>query len=103
LRSLRTKNVRVLSDLFHMNIEEPDISAALREAGPLVGHVHFADSNRRAIGMGHTDAASIVAALRDIGYTGYLSAEILPLPDSATAARQTIESFQRLVRVNSDR
>ena len=103
LRTLRTKNVRILSDLFHMNIEEPDIPAALREAGQLVGHVHFADSNRRAMGFGHTDATPIVAALRDIGYTGYLSAEILPLPDSVAAARQTIESFQHFVRVNSDR
>ena len=99
LGTLRTKNVRILSDLFHMNIEEPDIAAALREAGPLVGHVHFADSNRRAIGFGHTDIAPIVAALRDIGYAGYLSAEILPMPDSATAARRTMESFRQAMTV----
>ena len=96
LRTLRTKNVRILCDLFHMNIEEPDIAAALREAGPLVGHVHFADSNRRAIGLGHTDTRPIVAALRDIGYEGCLSAEIIPLPDSDTAAKQTIGSFRKI-------
>ncbi|MEO7319699.1 MAG: sugar phosphate isomerase/epimerase family protein [Chthoniobacteraceae bacterium] len=95
LRTLRTKNVRILSDLFHMNIEEPDIAAALREAGDLVGHVHFADSNRHAVGFGHIDVGTIAAALRDICYTGYLSAEILPLPDPLTAARQTIESYRR--------
>ena len=95
LRTLRGTNVRILSDLFHMNIEESDIAAALREAGELVGHIHFADSNRRAIGFGHTDIAPIVSALHDIGYNGYLSAEILPLPDSATAALRTIESFHR--------
>ena len=95
LRTLRTRNVRILSDLFHMNIEEPDIAAALREAGELVGHVHFADSNRRAIGFGHTDVAPIIAALREINYQGYLSAEILPLPDSASATQKTMESFRR--------
>ena len=95
LRTLRTKNVRILADLFHMNIEETDIAAALREAGDLVGHIHFADSNRRAIGCGHTDVAPAIVALREIGYAGYLSGEILPLPDSATAARQTMESFRR--------
>lgn len=94
LRTLRTNNIRILSDLFHMNIEESDIADALRDAGSLVGHIHFADSNRRAIGLGHTDVAPIIGALRDIGYEGYLSAEIIPLPDSATAARQTIESFR---------
>jgi sugar phosphate isomerase/epimerase len=77
-----------------MNIEEADPAAALREAGTLVGHVHFADSNRRAVGLGHTEIEPIISALREIDYTGYLSAEILPLPDAATAARQTMESFR---------
>ena len=48
-------------------------------------------------GFGHTAVPPVVAALREIGYAGYLSAEILPLPDSATAARQTIASFRRAV------
>ena len=90
-------NVRLLCDLYHMNIEEADLAASLRATGPRVGHVHFADSNRHAIGFGHTNAAPIIAALRDIGYAGYLSAEILPLPDSDTAAAKTMESFRRLV------
>jgi sugar phosphate isomerase/epimerase len=97
LRTLKTQNVRLLCDLFHMAIEEADPAAALRACGPLVGYVHFADSNRRAIGMGHTAIAPIVAALRDIGYKGYLSAEIVPLPDSDAAARQTIGSFRATV------
>jgi sugar phosphate isomerase/epimerase len=94
LRTLTTSNVKLLADLFHMNIEEADPGMALREAGEFVGHVHFADSNRRAIGLGHTDMAPIMEALREIGYSGYLSAEIVPLPDSDTAAKQTIESFR---------
>jgi sugar phosphate isomerase/epimerase len=95
LRTLRTRNVRILADLFHMNIEESEIAAALREAGTLVGHVHFADSNRQAVGFGHTPIAPIIAALREIGYNGYLSAEILPLPDTLGAARQTIDAFRK--------
>lgn len=96
LGQLRTRNLRLLCDLFHMNIEEADIAAALRTAGPRVGHVHFADTNRRAIGLGHLDLAPIVTALQEIGYAGYISAEVLPLPDAATAASKTIESFRTL-------
>ena len=95
LGTLRTRNVRILADLYHMNIEETTLAGALIEAGSLVGHVHFADSNRRAIGFGHTDVAPIIAALRRIGYAGYLSAEIIPLPDDAAAARQTIASVRQ--------
>lgn len=95
LRGLGTRDVLVLADLFHMNIEEGDVASALREAGDRVGHVHFADSNRRAVGFGHTDMAPIVAVLREIGYAGYLSAEILPSPDSVAAARQTMVAFRK--------
>ncbi|HVY71834.1 MAG TPA: sugar phosphate isomerase/epimerase family protein [Verrucomicrobiae bacterium] len=95
LRELRAPNLRILADLYHMNIEEANLATALREAGPLVGHIHFVDSNRLAVDSGHTDIPPVIAALRAIGYTGYLSAEALPLPDSITAARQTIEAFRR--------
>jgi sugar phosphate isomerase/epimerase len=98
LRTLKTRGVRLLCDLFHMNIEEADIAGALRECGKLVGHVHFADSNRRAVGLGHTAIEPIIAALREIGYQGYLSAEVLPQPDANAAAKRTIESLRRFVR-----
>jgi sugar phosphate isomerase/epimerase len=91
------KNVRLLADLFHMNIEERDLAEALREAGGHVAHVHFADSNRQAMGYGHIVPERVIAALREIGYSGYLSAEILPLPDPGTAARQTLASIRSVL------
>ena len=95
LRSLSTKNVRLLADLFHMNIEEVDIAAAIRAGGSLIGHVHFVDSNRRPAGLGHIDYGPIAQALKEIGYNGFASAEALPYPDSDGAARQTISAFRR--------
>ncbi|MBX3436847.1 MAG: sugar phosphate isomerase/epimerase, partial [Planctomycetaceae bacterium] len=96
LESLETDNVRLLADLFHMNIEEVDIADAIRAGGPHIGHVHFVDSNRRPAGCGHIDYAPIAAALKDINYSGYLSAEALPWPDPAAAARQTIDKFREI-------
>ena len=52
LKHLRAQNVKLLCDLFHMNIEESSVADALRLAGPRLGHIHFADSNRRAVGFG---------------------------------------------------
>ena len=105
IEKLSTKNVVLLADLFHMNIEERDIAAALLDAEsitaerrggwPVVGHVHFADSNRRAPGFGHTDFAPIAAALREINYDGYISAEVLPWPDAEAAAAQTMTAFRQ--------
>ena len=95
LRSLRQPAVKLLADLFHMNIEERDIAAALKASAKHVGHVHLADSNRWAAGFGHTDFAPIAQTLRDIGYAGYLSAEVLPLPDAEAAAEQTMTAFRQ--------
>jgi sugar phosphate isomerase/epimerase len=96
LTGIAARNVKLLADLFHMNMEESDVPGALRAAGRYVGHVHFADSNRKAAGLGHTDFAAVVRALREVKYDGYLSAEVFPLPDSDGAAKQTIESFRRV-------
>ena len=95
LRPLRAQNIQLLCDLFHMNIEESDIAAALRLAGNKLGHVHFVDSNRLAPGFGHTDIAPIAQTLREIGYSGYVSAEVLPSPDGDAAARQFMISFRK--------
>jgi sugar phosphate isomerase/epimerase len=98
LNRLTTRNVKLLADLFHMNIEEKSLLEAIHFAGPTIGHIHFVDSNRLAAGRGHTDLATVVTALHDIGYEGYLSAEALPYPDSEAAARQTMDAFNRFVR-----
>jgi sugar phosphate isomerase/epimerase len=98
LQTLSTKNVRLLADLFHMNIEESDMAAALRADGRHIGHVHFVDSNRHPAGLGHIDYAPVVRALADIGYAGYASAEALPYPDPDAAARQTMQAFRKLFR-----
>jgi sugar phosphate isomerase/epimerase len=95
VHSLSTKNVRLLADLYHMNIEEADLAVALREAADLLDHVHLADSNRRPAGNGHTDLRAIADALRGIRYDGYLSAECLPWPDPDSAAQQTMRAFRR--------
>ena len=92
-----SSNVKLLADLFHMNIEEANLAEALRTAAPFVGHVHFVDSNRHAAGAGHIDFEPIVSALREAGYNGYLSAECHPFPDSDRAAAQTMEAFKRHV------
>jgi sugar phosphate isomerase/epimerase len=98
LQSLKSANVKLLADLFHMNIEEADSAASLRATAGYVGHIHFVDSNRRPAGFGHIDYARIAVALRDIQYGGFLSAEAFAYPDSDAAAAQTIETFRRFFR-----
>ncbi len=98
LESLKTKNVKLLADLFHMNIEEADLAQSITEASSHIGHIHFADSNRKAIGLGHTEMDSVARAIQSINYSGYISAEAFPEPSSDEAALQTIQSFKKYFR-----
>lgn len=86
--------IALLADLFHMNIEEADVAAALAAAGPRLGHVHFVDSNRRPAGCGHLSYGPIAAALRAAGYRGWASVEAFPYPDPEAAARRSLHSYR---------
>jgi sugar phosphate isomerase/epimerase len=87
-------HIKLLADLFHMNIEEENLSQSILSNHKHIGHVHFADSNRRPVGMGHTAMKSIADALKQISYSGYVSAEAFPFPNPDAAAEQTIRSFR---------
>ena len=97
MATIARPNVKIMPDVFHMNIEDVSITGSFEQAGKLVGYVHFADSNRLAPGQGHLDFPAIVACLRRIGYDGYTTVEILPSPDPDTAARQAIEYLRPLI------
>ena len=67
--------VKLVADTYHMNIEEDDPPAAVRAAGPLIGHVQLGDSARWQPGTGHFDFAATVGALHDVGFDGWLALE----------------------------
>lgn len=79
-------NVKIVADVFHMALEEADSPAAIRQFGPLIGHVHLADHNRRLPGQGMTDFAALAAALKDVGYSGWAAYETGDPGDNAVRA-----------------
>ncbi len=94
---LGRSNVKIMPDVFHMNIEESSIEASLSAFRDYIAYVHFADSNRLAPGMGHLNFPNIIAVLMAIGYNGYLTAEILPHPDPDTAAARAAAYLRGLI------
>ncbi len=75
VRALGSKSVRLMSDVFHMHIEEPNSPATLRQVGDSIGHVHLADNTRKEPGSGDIDFRAIMQALKDVGFTGYMAFE----------------------------
>lgn len=70
VRAVDRPNVKVMLDTFHMNIEEESLPAAIRQAGPLLGHFHAGEANRRPPRPGRMPWTEMGEALREIGYTG---------------------------------
>jgi 5-keto-L-gluconate epimerase len=98
LEQVDAKNVGLLLDTFHMNIEEVSLEHSIRQCGDRIFHVHLADSNRWHPGGGHLDFRPVLAGLEEAGYAGYLSGEFLPVPDGRTAA----ERFVAYMRPSQD-
>ncbi len=88
LARAKIPNLKLMPDVFHMNIEDVTIGGELAKHIADVAYIHFADSNRRAPGWGHTDFAEIFRSLAGAGYEGWCSVEIFPIPDPDAAARQ---------------
>jgi len=94
MKKVGAPNMALMPDLFHMNIEDRSLGGVLEQYAEHVAYVHFADSNRLAPGQGHTDFQDVFDALERFGYDGWISVEILPVPDPDTAARRAIEHLK---------
>lgn len=68
-------NVGALFDTFHANIEEKDIAAGIRTVARHLKHVHTCENDRGTPGSGHVEWDAVFAALREVGYDGWLTIE----------------------------
>lgn len=75
-RCVESPNCKLLADVFHMNIEEDDIPAAIRAAKGKIGHFHVSEPNRK---IPHPASRicwpEIGKALRETGYGGSVTIE----------------------------
>ena len=84
------KGMKIMADFFHMGLEEPDIPAAIKGAKDWIAHIHLSDHPRILPGYGHSDFKAGFAALKEIGYTGYMALECgVPDPDAEGALIKT--------------
>jgi sugar phosphate isomerase/epimerase len=100
LKELNHPAIGLLLDTFHVNIEECSWTEPFRQAmaeGKLF-HIHLGDNNRLPPGKGLIDFAAILCTLKEIGYVGWLSAELLGKPDLDMAGQQTLDHMIRLTK-----
>ncbi|MCP2635698.1 sugar phosphate isomerase/epimerase [Microbacterium sp. HD4P20] len=81
-----SENLRVHLDTFHMAVEEPDMSAAIRAALPKLGYLELGQSGRGYLGAGAVDIPRVVQTAIDDGYTGRWGVEAFSRPLVGDAA-----------------
>ena len=93
-------NLGIQIDWFHANFEELNPYEAVMDAGDLLWHIHFRDSNSLTPGYGTVDFKAVMRALKKINYSGYCTIESAPMiPDSDTAAQDGITYLKMMERI----
>jgi hydroxypyruvate isomerase len=80
LEEVGAENVRLQFDIYHLQRTEGNVIATLRALLPRIGHVQIADPpSRHQPGTGELNFLSILTALDEAGYKGYVGLEYKPL------------------------
>ena len=90
LDGLSERACGVALDVFHMNIEEQDIPAAIRRVGRRLAHVQVCGNDRGAPGADHVDWPGILQALDEVGYHGPLVIESFTRDNDTMATAASI-------------
>ena len=90
--------LKIMIDVFHMNIQEKDMLAQIRESKGYFSYVHLCDNNRLYPGNCGFDFAAIIKTLKETGYDDYVGIEVLQKPDMATAIRESASHLLPLIK-----
>lgn len=75
IEAAKQPGIGLLSDFFHMHIEETNMSEAFRSSGKHISHIHLADNTRFEPGTGDIDFVASFKVLKEIGFSGYMAYE----------------------------
>jgi hydroxypyruvate isomerase len=87
VKKVGSPRLKLLYDIYHMQIMEGDVIRTIRENKDYIGHYHTGGvPGRNEIDEGQElYYPAIIKAILDTGYTGYLGQEFVPLRDPLTS------------------
>ena len=87
-RLIGSPRLKVLYDVYHMQLNEGSVCDNIRAYGDQFGHIHVADApGRHEPGTGEINYVNVLACLEEIGYGGLVGFELIPKTDTAEAVR----------------
>ena len=95
LRAVGSPMVKLLFDIYHMQIGEGNLVANLTANVDLLAHLHVADvPGRHEPGTGEINFPNVLAAVRAAGYEGCVGMEMAPTGDPVAAVKSTARMIE---------
>lgn len=92
-RLIGSPKLKVLYDVYHMQLNEGSLCDNIRAYGDQFGHIHVADApGRHEPGTGEINYTNVFACLEETGYTGLVGFELIP----ETTTKQAVEAIMKL-------
>jgi hydroxypyruvate isomerase len=92
-QTVASPRVKLLYDIYHMQIMEGDVIRTIRAAHPFIGFYHTAGNPGRN-DLDETQELNypaILKTIKDTGFTGYVAHEFIPKGDPVGALRTTFQ------------
>ncbi len=93
VRGVGSPRVRLLYDIYHMQIMEGDVIHTIRDNAEWIAHYHTGGvPGRHEIDAGQElNYRAIAQAIADTGFAGYLAHEFVPRRDPLTSLREAVD------------
>ncbi|MEW6159623.1 MAG: sugar phosphate isomerase/epimerase family protein [Verrucomicrobiota bacterium] len=93
---LHTPHFRIILDVKAMSSEAKPIPEIIGDSWPKFAYFHANDKNLKGPGFGDVDFKPIAAALKQVGYTGFVSVEVFKFDEGPEAiATRSIDYLKR--------
>ena len=97
VQRLNSNYFKIILDVKAMCSEASPIPQIIRESWPHFAHFHANDCNLKGPGFGDVDFKPIAAALKGVGYQGFVSVEVFNFEEGAEAiAMRSLEYLKRV-------
>jgi hydroxypyruvate isomerase len=95
LKEVGSPNMKMLFDIYHMQIMEGNVISHIEKHIDLIGHFHSAGvPGRHELYDGELNYRNIIRKIEELGYNGVFGLEYFPTMDSGTSLKKVLESIK---------
>jgi len=91
-KKIGSERVKVLFDIYHVQIMEGDLIARIKEFHPYIGHYHTAGvpGRNELDGPQEINYPAVMRAIAETGFDGYVGQEFIPTADKLASLNQAV-------------